>query len=56
LGTKTDDFHRRFGAAEKSEKDEDEHGYLAHTVTDYYGSEGLMVTAKSDGTIIGLVF
>src|SRR5258708_20841114 len=56
LGTKLGDFRARFGAAERSEKDDSDDGYLAHTVTDYYDSNGLMVTAKADGTIIGFIF
>jgi hypothetical protein len=56
LRTKADDFHRRFGAAEKAEKDDSNDGYLAHTVTDYYVKDGLMVTAKNDETIIGFIF
>ena len=56
LGTKIDDFHRKFGASPKTEKDDSDEGYLAHTVTDYYVDDGLMVTAKPDGRIIGFIF
>ncbi|MFN2508214.1 MAG: hypothetical protein ABR589_05525 [Chthoniobacterales bacterium] len=56
LGTQLEDFRAKFGRSEKSEKDDDDEGYLAHTITDYYVSAGLMVTAKSDGRIIGFVF
>jgi hypothetical protein len=56
LGTKVDEFHRHFGAAEKAEKEDDDERYLPHTVTDYYVSQGLMVTAKADGRIIGFIF
>ena len=56
LGTKLEDFRARFGRPEKSEKDDSDDGYLAHTVTDYYVKDGLMVTANRDGRIIGFIF
>jgi len=56
LGTKLAEFRTKFGAAEKSVKDNDDEGYLAHTVTDYHGNDGFMVTARDDGIIIGFIF
>lgn len=56
LGTKLEDFRARFGAAEKSHKDESDDGYLARTLTDYHVSDGLAVTARTNGIIIGFMF
>src|SRR5258708_40133346 len=50
LGTKLGDVRARFGAAERSEKDDCDDGYIPHTITDYYDSNVIMGTPKGDGT------
>lgn len=56
LGISADEFHRRFGTAQKSAKDEDTEGYLAQTTTDYYTNEGMLATANKTGKMIGYIF
>ncbi|MBL9181460.1 MAG: hypothetical protein JNN17_04925 [Verrucomicrobiaceae bacterium] len=56
LGMKRSEFKSKFGPAENTEIGKFPTGYLANTIADYYVNDGLLVTAKADGTIIGFSF
>src|SRR5438105_4144885 len=55
-GMKLSEFKAKFGPAERTEVRESITGYWAETTAHYYVNDGLMVTAKKDGTILGFLF